>query len=243
MDDQSIATAHTNETPYPGSRGQGASKKHDKAGGARGGKTLPAVTSPRSPRGLPEDAGADAPASPRRPARDDDDASHASSITRHEGANPTRGVDIGMMAQREVQKQFQLAERMHQERSRRGEQMARDAAELAQIDERIAYIKRERLDRLDADLAHRKHMHATVSKEFDAAMKRLHRLVEDQRATANRSVNRNANVTGRVISEELAAARGYSMKGRTQHKATRKFFSKAKPAKLPPVAFSPVVPA
>ena len=61
-------------------------------------------------------------------------------------------------------------------------------------------------------------------KEFDAAMKRLHRLVEDQRATANRSVNKNANITGKIISTELAAARGYSMKGKTQ--CRRRFFKK-----------------
>ena len=244
MDDsQSYATAHTNETPYPGSRGQGGPGK----GGGKAIGKLPEVKSPRSPRAEGGGGGGGgSAASPSKAGRsprgsrdgdgDDDDASHASSIT---NVAPARGVDIGMMAQREVQKQFKLAERMHQERSRRGEAMTKDEAEIASIEEQIAYIKKERLDRLDRDLVHRKHMHETVSKEFDAAMKRLHRLVEDQRATANRSVNKNANITGKIISTELAAARGYSMKGKTQ--CRRRFFKK-KSDKLPPVGFSPVVP-
>ena len=237
MDDQSIATAHTNDTPFPGSRGQGGSK-----GGGGGGKSkkhgkgkgLPEIKSPRSPR-------SDADRSPRgmRASRDDDDASHASSITQAAdkgGAPPARGVDIGMMAQREVQKQFQLAERMNLERNHREAAIQKDAADLAQLDEQIGYIRRERLDRLDADLKHRKEMYATVSHEFEAAMKRLHDLSSLQANTVHKSMNKASRVTRNFISNELTATRGYSMRN-----VRKKRFQP--PTQLAPLPkFSPVVP-
>lgn len=252
-DDQSVTTAYTQDTqatPYPGSRGQGPKHKSPKKKGKHGGGSqLPAISSPRSPRnGGGNGDEANAARSPRSSPRnsrgggaggDDDDASHASSITQG-AAGPSSalaGADIGVMAQREVQKQFKLAERMSMERATKAAAVAKDLAALNALDEQIEYIRRERLTRLEHDLAARKASHKAVSTEFDAACHRLRGLVDEQQTTTRKSLNRASRLTGDFITSELTARRGYSMKAPTSHYRphNKRGFNKACGVKLTPV--------
>ena len=117
------------------------------------------------------------------------------------------------------------------------ETWAKDLAALNALDEQIEYIRRERLTRLEHDLAARKASHKAVSTEFDAACHRLRGLVDEQQTTTRKSLNRASRLTGDFITSELTARRGYSMKAPTSHYRphNKRGFNKACGVKLTPV--------